>query len=106
MASYMHNPMFGQDDSEDSGVGYDATGGSGASASDLFGIGAQVFDTFAHIIQPSAYQQPAVALPMPQTYAPPLGVTPGSVMAAGSISSNMLLIGGLGLAALFFFRKK
>jgi hypothetical protein len=105
MASYMHNPMFGQDDSEDSGWGYDA-GGSGISAGDLIGAGTSIFDTIAHIIQPSAYQQPSVAVPLPQTYAPPLGIAPGSVVAAGSISSNMLLIGGLGLAALFFFRKK
>ena len=108
MASYMHNPMFGQDDSQDSGVGYDA-GGGGVSASDLIGLGTQALDTLGHILQPSAYQQQGGgAQYMPPTYAPPLGVTPlpGSVVATGSINSNMLLIGGLGLAALFLFRKK
>jgi hypothetical protein len=109
MASYMKNPMFGQDDSYDSGWGYDAGGGSGAT-SQWVGLGTQLLDVIGRVTAPETYQQtyPGAQYPTTPTYAPPLGTTvqPGSVAAAGSIDSNVLLIGGLGLAALFFFRKK
>jgi hypothetical protein len=107
MASYMHNPMFGQDDSQDAGWGYDV-GGSGISAGDILNAATQIYDTTAHLIQPDAYaNQGGGAYYQPPTYTGPV-VAPrqGSVAAAGSIDSNVLLLGGLGLAALFFFRKK
>ena len=109
MASYMHNPMFGQDDSYDSGGDYHA-GGSGATAADWIRAGTQVIDTIGHIVQPSAYQnQGGGAYYEEPTYAQPIGgglPRQGSVAAAGSIDSNVLLLGGLGLAALFLFRKR
>jgi hypothetical protein len=109
MASYMKNPMFGQDDSYDSGWGYDA-GGSGATAADWIGLGTQVVDTLGHILQPSAYQQTGGGAYYDQpAYAQPVGgglPRQGTTSAMGSIDSNVLLLGGLGLAALFLFRKK
>jgi hypothetical protein len=107
MASYMHNPMFGQDDSQDAGWGYDV-GGSGISAGDMLRAGTQIFDTVAHLVEPDAYaNQGGGAYYQPPAYAQPVGVPrQGSVAAAGSIDSNVLLLGGLGLAALFLFRKK
>ncbi len=116
MASYMHNPMFGQDDSYDSGWGYDAGGSgyeassdSGISAHDIFNIGGKLIDLTGRIIAPDTYQQQYPGAQYPPVYTgPATGLPPrvGSVAAAGSIDSNVLLLGGLGLAALFLFRKR
>lgn len=125
MASYMHNPMFGQDYSEEAGWAYDtgasyysggayAPGytnepeGAGTTAS-WQSVVAGGLGLATSIVNAVAGQQPVDAQPV-YTQAPPIAqlptVTPGSVSAVGNISSNVLLIGGLGLAALFFFRKK
>jgi hypothetical protein len=128
MASYMRNPMFGQDSSYDQGWDYDSgwsdysgepstpsytsePEGSGLTGAQWANIGVHVLDTLGRIIQPDAYQQPVDAGYVGPAYAPSAGtpapiVRPGSVAAAGSIDSNVLLIGGLGLAALFLFRKR
>ena len=118
MASYMHNPMFGQDDSYDSGWDYDAGGSgytassdSGISAHDIFNVGGQLIDLAGRIIAPETYQQTYPGAQYPPVYTGPssslpAGVRAGTVGAAGSIDSNVLLLGGLGLAALFLFRKK
>src|SRR3989304_1570925 len=112
MASYMHNPMFGQDDSYDSGWGYDAGYDSGGiSAHDIFNVGGKLIDLAGRIIAPETYQQTYPGAQYPPVYTGPTsslpaGVRAGTVGAAGSIDSNVLLIGGLGLAALILFRKK
>src|SRR3989304_112731 len=107
MASYMHNPMFGQDDSYDSGWGYDAGGSGydagydsgGISAHDIFNVGGKLIDLAGRIIAPETYQQTYPGAQYPPVYTGPTsslpaGVRAGTVGAAGSIDSNVLLIGG------------
>ena len=129
MASYQRNQMFGQDSSYDQGWDYDSgwsdysgepstpsytsePEGSGLTGAQWANVGMHVLDTLGHIIQPDAYQQPVdagyyQAPPSTPVYRPPATtVSPGSVAATGSINSTVLLAGGLGLAALFFFRKR
>ena len=102
MASYMHNPMFGQDDSQDSGYGYDAGSGTSANWESIVAGGLGLATS---IINATSGPQPVAAQPI-YTGPPVVVPAPGTVTAAGSVSSNMLLIGGLGLAALFLLKKK
>ena len=128
MASYQRNPMFGQAAyDENAGWAYD-TGwsdysmgsssvpytnepeGTGSAAgwqsivAGGIGLATSIVDAVAGQQQVGA--QPVYMQAPPVTQLPAPGTMPGTVSAVGNISSNVLLIGGLGLAALFFFRKK
>jgi hypothetical protein len=118
MAAYMQVGGFGDWQSPDYGDMWDAGGtdyptdypvspgyttepeGSGSSV-DWTQIIATGINVAGQIIQPSGVQTGPVAVPGGIVARP--GQTVGGI--AGGVSSNMLVLGGLGIAALLFLKK-